>query len=299
MNLLNEIQEYFAAKVNGMRPLLNIPEDYPAYTFRDNHTFGVAIHCDYEKAVVENSANARMELKSFIMDGKPQNFLILKCSDENLRLEFARICMQFIDPGEDGELRKSLLKDPVAWWNRWTDLLGNKKTSKECYSVIAELIVLDYLFQKDNTIVWAAEHAGSHDIESASASFEVKSTVKKTETTVTISSQYQLYSTKPLSLYFCRMEQSLAGFSINDMVGILVSHGYDNGLLEHQLSSFGFEKGTSARDIKYKVLERRKYIVDENFPKITHESFKGNKFPTAVTKIIYTIDLSNISYEIW
>ena len=111
-------------------------------------------------------------------------------------------------------------------------MLGDSKTKRHSYDVIAELLALDLLYSQDKSIIWTAAQAGSHDIESDSISFEVKSTVKKSETSVTISSQHQLLSQKPLYLLFCRMEKSSLGLSINDLKTRLVSHGYDETLLE-------------------------------------------------------------------
>ena len=48
-----------------------------------------------------------------------------------------------------------------------------------------------------------------------------------------------------------------------------------------------------------KILEKRKYIVDESFPYITKESFKNNQLPSGITHIVYTIDLDAVNYEIW
>ena len=75
------------------------------------------------------------------------------------------------------------------------------------------------------------------------------------------------------------MEESLEGVSINDVKAILVSKGYDENKLEIELERQGFEKGTSIRNKKYKVLEKRKYEVNDSFPKIVQESFKDDKYP--------------------
>ena len=74
----------------------------------------------------------------------------------------------------------------------------------------------------------------------------------------------------------------------------LVEKGYDPYKLENQLQKIGFEKGKSARKEKYKVLTSLQYDVDDNFPLITKDSFKGNKIPDNVEKIVYTISLNGI-----
>ena len=69
--------------------------------------------------------------------------------------------------------------------------------------------------------------------------------------------------------------------------------------LEIELERQGFEKGSNIRNKKYKILEKRKYEVNDSFPKIVQESFKGDKYPAAVVHIEYTVDLDGIEYTSW
>ena len=86
---------------------------------------------------------------------------------------------------------------------------------------------------------------------------------------------------------------------INDMKEKLISKGYDPGKLEMELEKQGFERGANIRNKKYKILEKRKYEVDDSFPKIISESFKGDKFPDSVIHIEYTVDLDGLEYTTW
>ena len=47
----------------------------------------------------------------------------------------------------------------------------------------------------------------------------------------------------------------------------------------------------------YKVLEIRKYNIDDRFPKIVSNNFKDNKIPENIINIKYVIDLDGIEYE--
>ena len=300
MDLLKEIKEHFAAKIEGIRPLTNLPIDCAASTVRMNTVFGVAIEFPREKEVSENSANSKIYTAYLTTpDGKSKKYLLLVCFEDSFRLSFAQLCEHFVEPGENNSNRQLLLDDPLQWWLRWAGLLGDKKVKEMCYSTIAELLALHSLYKKDKSVVWASEHAGSHDIESDTMSYEVKSTIKKSSTTISISSQHQLFSEKKLELLFCRLEESTLGVSINSVRDMLVNEGYDKDLIEIQLFKAGFEKGASIRDLKYKVLETRKYVVDDNFPKITKESFKNDVFPPRVISIKYDLDLEGLPYTPW
>lgn len=232
INLLDEIREHFATNQQGMRPIKSLNPEWQAFTLRQGIEFGVAIEFNQEIEVNEESTSAIISTQSFIINGNQRKFLLLSCFDEEYRNEFAELCCHFVEPGPEGNNRKNLLNNTRDWWDHWTNMLGDSKTKRHSYDVIAELLALDLLYSQDKSIIWTAAQAGSHDIESDSISFEVKSTVKKSETSVTISSQHQLLSEKPLYLLFCRMEKSSLGLSINDLKTRLVSHGYDETLLE-------------------------------------------------------------------
>lgn len=294
--LVQEIKEHFAAGLNGLRRIASLPDDYCAYTYRNAGIYGLAIEFPDEVEINEAANEVIYSTQTLLKESGEQKFLLLTCLDEEYRNEFAELSYSFVEPDENGEKRQMLLKDPIAWWNRWTELLGDRKSRKGSYDVLAELIALDYLYQQDKTIHWAASEAGTHDIESESQSYEVKSTVKKSETHITISSRFQLESPNKLELFFFRLECSLAGFSINDVVDSLDKHGYDRNLIESQLEGKGFVKGRSTRGIKYTVLEARRFEVDDKFPKIVEKSFKNNVFPKNIIKILYTIELEGLDY---
>ena len=73
----------------------------------------------------------------------------------------------------------------------------------------------------------------------------------------------------------------------------------DEMLIERKLLKLGFEIGASSRQKKFKILDKRSYIVDSSFPKIDDSSFKDGKLPKAIESIVYTVDLSGLSYEKW
>lgn len=292
--LITEIRTHFASQIQGLRPLNSIGKDFAAYSFRQGIEYGVAIKTDFSKEVYEEAAQITIKT----INNLGTKYIVLACCDESFRNDFAKFAVYFVTPGENGENRLSVINTPLIWWNGWIGMLGNKVGGRKSYDTIAEMMALAELFTKDKSISWTASQAGSHDIESDNASFEVKSTLKKSETTVTISSRYQLDSVQALQLWFYRMEESEQGFSINDMKSKLISIGYDESLIESQLEQRGFMPGNSIRDKKYNLLEKRKYDVDDNFPRIVESSFKNDVYPKNIIKILYTIDLEGLDYSL-
>lgn len=295
MSLLNEIRECFAAaKTQTKRKIDSLPTEYPAWVIKNGKNFGVAI--EYSGSIInERFSNCKICSEDLSSAGKVQHYLTLTCSQEKLRYEFASVCAQFVAPGTNGTERNRILANPTEWWEQWRSLMGNAVVDHEVYSVIAEMLILNHLYKNNKTVEWTATKAGSKDIESPNESFEVKSTIVRYGSLITVAGQFQLQQSKPLHLYFCRMEESPSGYSINDAKKMLVENGYDKNKIEIELEKLGFEDGTKKRKKKYKLLEVREYNVDKNFPKITLESFVNKQMPTAVVQLSYTLDLDAIT----
>lgn len=301
MTLLEEIKQKFASggSGNSWRTIACLPDNFKSYVFKDYGSFGVAFPFQYSEPIKEYFSNCKIFTTTINIEGQTVSLLCLSCDANNLRNEFATICAEFLDPGTDGANRHVIINDPITWWKNWRDLMGNKVAERQAYSVIAEMAVLEYLIDQGKAPVWTAANSGSNDIETDDESFEVKSTTKKYEAKITISSEYQLKGKHPLFLYFCRMESSPSGKSIDDMVEVLVSKGIQRYELENQLTALDFEAGRVTRKDKYKIIEKRWYTVDEKFPKIVDSSFVGGKKPDGISHIQYTIDLDTLDYKAW
>ena len=300
MTILEEIRDAFASMQSyGAMPVKGLDDEYMAYIVRIPDGYEVAISVDNKMEIAENFNSCKFRTGLLSIGGVPSNYLMLISAFEEYRYEFASLCSELLNPGENGKDRKALLENPLNWWKRWKELVGNGIKERAVYSVIAEMYVLEHKLKSDPSAEWTATRMGSRDIECNGESGEVKSTCKRYGAEINISGQHQLEHKKPLYLYFIRMEESLEGISVNDMKKRLVNAGYDSGKLEIELQHQGFERGASIRDRKYRILEKRKYVVDESFPYITKESFKNNQLPSGITHIVYTVDLDAVSYTTW
>ena len=296
MRLTEKVGEYIVADLGGgtMRELDSLPSEYPAYVLRMKDSCGIAV--PYEgKKVLEYFHNIILRTVDMEIDKDIVTFLVLETTNFNLLNEFSSIAAQFANPGKNGENRKKLLSDPVAWCRNWKDLLGNAIANPPVYAMLGELYVLDYLLKKGLNPKWSAEEYGSHDIQTLDIDFEVKSTKMRHSSEVEIASIFQLISSKTLILCFCRWEKATEnGISINKLVKELIDNGFDAIKLENSLKKLGYEEGMSARDETYELLEFKQYLVDDKFPKITQSSFKNNQKPKGVISIKYSIDLDQI-----
>lgn len=294
MNLLEEIREGFASISTGKAlEIQSLKNKAPAWIIRENKFYGVAVEYPKSEPVFEKFANVKLWTEKWIIDGNEKNLLLLTSEKNELMYEFASICAEFCEPGEANLRRNSLTSDPVDWWKKWRALLGNAQTEKNVYAVLGEMIILSELMKRDSTSKWTALDRASHDLVSGNSSYEVKSTIKKYESIVTINSQFQLNKTNEnFSIVFCRFEPAQQGYSIDSIVETLVKLGYPREDLEAGLESFGLNYGSSIRKVKYTVLDIVEYPVDEQFPKITKYSFKNDEFPYGIESYTYDVNLS-------
>ena len=300
-NLIRELRENFATGVSGFRKLKTMPEEYPAWTIlNERESYGVAIPNPHGEVINEHFANVSIESHKYIFGSETKDMLILLCSSSKLRYEFATIAAQFVEPGTGNANRNSIQRNPFSWWKNWRELMGNRIGDKMPYAVIGEMLAVEYLMDHGKIVSWGGPNARSHDIDIREASIEVKSTLQKSRTEVTISSDYQLDGDKPLWLYIVKFEENPKdGLTISDQADILVQKGYDRHTLEQQLTAVGFGVGTNGRKQRFRILEKRRYLVDESFPRITAKSFVGGQRPAGITHIEYTVNLDGIMFEKW
>jgi len=298
MRILQEIRDCFAALgKNQAFKIRSLPEEYSAWVIRKDDWIGVGIPIRSKQLVSERFSSVRLWSDNLVINNQDISLLILSSTEESLKYEFASICAQFIDPGDDGIYRAQLIRNPTEWWDRWRNLLGNSIKDKKPYSVLGEMIVLERLIETGKEPVWSALKKASHDIELDVCSYEVKSTLNRYESIVSINSQFQLQNNRDTWLVFCRFEPSNLGISVDQICESLVSKGVNRFELEEGLESLGLEAGCSARSERYVLLEMRRYKIDEHFPLITPSLFKTNQYPSNIRKITYEVDLNGLMYE--
>ena len=301
MNIAERIRNNFNKGFFGKAMAIpELPAEYPAWTLKESGWVGVAVPLKNYYDFMESFAEVNIITeKNVLINNRSYDLLMIVCNSMQLRNEFAIICENFVDPGENGNARRMLIESPVQWWENWKELIGNKAQTREAYDVLGELLTIEKLLASGKTAIWAGTDHATHDIESDSFSVEVKSTIARYGYEVTINSIYQMSSVKNRGLYlsYVRFERSDLGQSINEMVRKLVAHGISSDILENNLIKCGLEKGRTARERKYRTIEWKKYTVDDRFPMITEASFKEGMLPRNVVRFNYTIDLSGIEGE--
>lgn len=267
--------------------------NYPVKVFCMDNQFCVALPYEFTDSF-EYRFN-KLALKSLnLASGK---FLCLVCDDLDSIDTFVAIARDFGLYGPNGENRNRLLNSPYSWFDNWKQLVGNKATQLMIFDLIGELKSLLVLNQLGKKPVWTALDQSSHDIECNDGSYEVKTTTSHHGYDVHISSpeQLQLENGNKLSLVFVRVQKSDLGYTLKSLRDEVVKQGIVKAnLIDDYLKSKGYVQDSEEYSkIGYTVYEMKLYPVDEDFPRLTINSFIGGKLPKGVTSYTYTITLPN------
>lgn len=299
MELANEILQNWNTDIPGYaHEISSLAEtSFPAWTVSDRIVYGVVLIYDGSDEINESFANVRIASKDIVFeDGAIKRTLTLTSDSTEIKESFAALCAALVAPGEDGQNRKSILGSPIAWWMDWKEMLGNKNIDPRIYDVLGELCVFRRLLTDCEDVSWNGPKGASYDIETGTGFVEVKSTIARSKREVSISNHFQLKPEgKPLNLVLCQFEPSnMTGVSIDGIVNDIASLGYNTAPIEEALKGMGFEPGMSSRKKLFILHDMLQYAIDDDFPRITPESFVDGVLPAGITKITYTVDLSGM-----
>lgn len=294
-SIYKKLIDEFYIKVDGVFKIDNF------YIYKTNDVFGVGILNVYEKIVNESLASVQIKSVNFTTEDQELNLIVLTSNLKTHIREFASFCMHFIDKGINNDNRELIQRDPYLWWKKWKELIGNKIGEVNPYDIIAELLAFERISSKEKNTKWLGPKGSSFDIQTDENYYEIKSTIVRYENQISVSSQYQnsrYLKNKDGYLIFFKFEEMSGGQSINKILERLRNNKEINiDHIEEMLERKGIKKGQYVRSKTYQVLDVRKYKMDERFPVINNESFKGNKIHENIKKITYVLSLDGLDYK--
>lgn len=278
--------------------------------FRRGHLIGAAIPTGDQYLNVHNIRPG----KSFILDSvrsvlrAPGNHLTFTVDETELDLSdafnagiFADMMVLFTKTS-DGE-RQRIVTDPRKWAENVANTLGNTFTDTKPYPYIAELYLVNKLreagLMRDVQQEYRGPDAGVHDFELANISLEVKSHLHANREDkpgeLVISSVHQLSpsGSKPLYVVYFKMEET-GDLSLERCVE---EFGDPRPIILEKLKKQKFVEGDFSWPKSYGLLgQPQVYEINADFPKITEDMFKGDHFPSGITKLIYHVSLRNLPF---
>ena len=186
------------------------------------------------------------------------------------------------------------MTDPYTWFEKWKKLVGNYAKDLMVYDVIGELKTFIILADAGKHPIWSSETLSCHDIEANDGTYEVKTTLSHSGSSVHISSleQMQLEGDVPLYLVLVRVQESSNGDTIKSLRDEAVSKGY---IYANEIDEYLLKKGYSPLKFEYKkgyqIYRISSFVVDDEFPSLSLNDFIDGKLPTGVESVSYMIDL--------
>ena len=269
---------------------------YSAWTIVKGDQFGVAIPNEKGASIDESFAGADLFSGMLTVQGNELSTLILMSENRSSMEPFSYLCSEFIQVGNSGQRRSEITDNPLAWWQQWKELLGNKNVDEMVYDTLGELVVLYYLSTHGDVAEWNGPTGATYDIDCGNKFVEVKSTKSRNKREITLNNEFQLQPPpgSNLQIALCQFEDAISGISINRIVGLLTNIGYDRNDLNGKLRKKGFRENKSARNRNYILHGITFYVVDDAFPAIRNESFVGGAKPVGVKSYTYTVTLDGI-----
>ncbi|MDL1866945.1 PD-(D/E)XK motif protein [Betaproteobacteria bacterium PRO4] len=187
--------------------------------------------------------------------------------------------------------------------NRWRELLARDTIPLPDRSTIVglfgELIVLRDLARINPLALnnWTGPDKGRFDFFGHGNALEVKTSFQRQGIVLSIHGHDQLDPPLSGTLYLVVLqieETPGGGESLSDVVNSLVSIGINQVDIYGKLARLGFfpETLTLIDDQRYGFVEKRIYLVNSEFPRITGSSFIDGTLPRGVISLSYQIDLS-------
>ncbi len=186
---------------------------------------------------------------------------------------------------------------------RWRELLAKshprRLSEEKLKGIFGELWYLRELTDVDLNAIdyWVGPQGDPHDFSNGKLDIEVKTTTKKVRT-FWINGINQLTPPEKGILYLNTMKLEKVksgGENIPNIIKSLKKMGINHTKLLSLLIELGYSINDNKyyKNFRYQIKENRVYVVDDNFPRITVNSFKGNILPKNVIDIVYEIDITS------
>lgn len=293
-DIYDELFEFFDIfGENSNKKFIPLDHSTVDYKFYNNaEDYGIFVLSDFKTEYRESCSGIIFESQVLNINNVTIKGYLLNCTVNGVQSEFARVCDSLINSD-----RVKLAQKPSDWFDRWKEAFGNANIVHNAYPIIGELIVLNELRKHGYSgAIWNGPNSGVCDIVDPESGmyFEVKSTLVRNSSVVTLSEEFQ--SKKSDYLCFCRFEEDPNGrYSIESIVKELVDSGYDKKSLDIGLRKLGI-KNTSIRTMCYDLLELSYYPVVGNIPNIIDSLIDGVK-PAHIEKISYSVNLSGLLFQ--
>lgn len=286
----------------GELPISNMNGSFIAVATRE--AVSVFIPLAHEDLFEEcDDARVRLRRTSFDAGDGLREYAELVCDDEPLEPIFAQVCLDVIESTFGSQLPGKAARER---FDRWRLMMSNRKSLKLSQSALVglfgELTTLETLVSAANipsTNAWVGPERAIHDFVSGEFAIEVKSTISRNEVLIEIHGALQLDDSSVDCLWLAvhQLQKSGVGLTIDELLEEIVALGVDRVALYEKCSHMGYEWTEADKYLndRFIVSNTEWYVVNQDFPKITPNSFGSGDLPPGVTRLRYTVDLTGPS----
>ncbi|PGC94863.1 PD-(D/E)XK motif protein [Bacillus toyonensis] len=270
--------------------------------FEDINQKSLLLVSDFEPNIAHSSKSIMLSIRQRA-DGKwALCFRLIRSEQEDV---FIRLCSDLIEASREQGNDVQGLEFVARRYGQWTKLMEIQRTGllseNEKKGLIGELLFLQELISKGMPIVeaivgWIGPEGADQDFVYLNGWYEVK-TVGMGGKTVSISSLEQFNAPLPgeLILYFVdkTAPDDEVGFTLNSKIeqikAELQSSYAASELFNEKLLKYGYIDLPEYSGSSYKLRGNRRFLIDENFPRLTMDNV-----PAQIANVNYQLSIQAI-----
>ncbi|WP_156296457.1 PD-(D/E)XK motif protein [Mycobacterium paragordonae] len=270
---------------------------------RHRHLLLPVLETDSE---VEDTKSRGVSVQTRLLIGAPDSverrFIDVRCEEMALNDLFSTVCDEMLEQCERIPENPGLAVTTVL--ERWRDLLGPASRrllgEQELKGLLAELHVLEDLaaVAPDRALLlWTGPNRARHDFTGLLAACEVKASSLADEVKIHVNGLNQLAAPPSSRLYLSveRFERvPMGGDSVPDVIDRLVENGIARHSILQGISKIGVQPAdlSAYAQVRFKSQERRIYLVNQHFPRLTPDLLVGTTAADRVSNVEYVLNLS-------
>lgn len=235
-------------------------------------------------------------------DDVERRFIDVKCEERSLRDLFSTLSDEMLNRLEASGDAPGLVVNVVL--DRWRDLLGPSASSliseQTIKGLLAELHLLEEIARRspdEALLLWTGVDKSRHDFSGAGLSVEVKASTAAEVVRVHINGFRQLEPPAEGGALYLLVERfervPTGGDSLSDALDRLVEAGIPKLAILHAVRKIGVIPADldAYRVLRFARLERRLYVVDDQFPRLVPGALHGTPAADRISGVEYWLDL--------
>lgn len=239
-------------------------------------------------------------VSTYTHKGKQQRFLDLTCMSGELEKVFAELGDEILSRIEAGSTCADAAHSTIE---EFRSLLVRPNASQipqsQVAGLVGELLLLNRLLDRGPAAwkCWRGPAGDRHDFAAGPHSLEVKVSLSKGRTKVTINGFDQLEEPAGGSLHLLHFELETAAsgmLSVNALGKAALGKASEPENLQQLLSALGCDdvSDPSWNHIAFRLEQESLYMVTEGFPRLVPSMLAGGSSPTGISSVAYSTDLS-------